>query len=344
MSALKPLGTMTGAHALSQLYLTGVRLRNFYFDHSAFVSRELDRFTITVGGIHAGGSGKTPLSLLIAEHCISQGYEVALLSRGYGRVSKQTAIIKPYQEVTWSSIGDEPALFHTQIPSSWLGISANRRKTAALISSQLSQKAVFILDDGFQYRSIRPHRSVICLPKEPLNDFPIPKGYLRDDFQSLKRAHTICLIGKKNDYDILQKNKKQILTRFPSVPVFILFQEFDHWVDAASRHRIEKPPFLNPLILCGIGRPKRFFDLLKERGISYTSSACYEDHHRFTEKEIAQLCTQTIDGIITTEKDFMRLSTINLVKRPNICYLKIKLSFDSPQDRVRFFGILFENR
>src|SRR5512139_2844157 len=48
-------------------------------------SRKLPVFVISVGNLVVGGTGKTPVTLWIAEYLQQSGLRVAILSRGYGR-------------------------------------------------------------------------------------------------------------------------------------------------------------------------------------------------------------------------------------------------------------------
>ena len=50
-------------------------------------ARRLPRPVVSIGNLHFGGTGKTPLTAAVASHLVSRGMAVAILSRGYGRSS-----------------------------------------------------------------------------------------------------------------------------------------------------------------------------------------------------------------------------------------------------------------
>lgn len=80
---------------------------------------------------------------------------------------------------------------------------------------------------------------------------------------------------------------------------------------------------LDKLVVAGIAKPEPFFKYLNA-----VNDECmvFPDHHFFTEKDIQQIEEKAKNKIIiTTEKDYVRLSNKNL-KAP-IYYLPIKSSF-----------------
>jgi tetraacyldisaccharide 4'-kinase len=192
---LKPLGNNILARFLAGIYGLIVSCRNAWYDrHPGFRTGHL---TISVGGIHAGGTGKTPVAIMLGEHFSKAGRDVALLSRGYKRINSRPIIAEPGEKQTWDRIGDEPVMFQQAVPKAWLGIGANRKRNAKEIAGRLRDNAVIILDDGFQHRSVHRDIDIVCLPADLFADYLIPAGFLREPKTSLSRAHAICLIGSE---------------------------------------------------------------------------------------------------------------------------------------------------
>ena len=343
MSKLKPLGPGIIPILLSKIYALIITCRNLWYDLNPLAVKRTGRFTISVGCIHAGGTGKTPLALLIGHYFYINGYETAFLSRGYGRKSTNQIIVKPGGQKSWEDIGDEPALLKSSFPSSWLGIGADRYHNAETIKKQLGSKAVFILDDGFQHRKILRNKNVVCMPPDPFNDYLIPAGTLREPLSTLERADIICLIGLKTEEDILDKSYNKLSRQYPAKKVFILYQLPDQWVNLNTGDTAEKPSMEKPVLISGIARPQRFVTMVKETGITPHKSVCYEDHHIFTSDELNKVYLSDGDGIITTEKDKFRFSTINFVNQLNIWYLKIKLVFSNNISEKDFFNCFLAN-
>jgi len=66
----------------------------------------------------------------------------------------------------------------------------------------------------------------------------------------------------------------------------------------------------NVFAFAGIGRPEKFTASLQESGAHIAGSCFFADHHPYAEEEIAQLKALAADAIlVTTEKDFVRLTT-----------------------------------
>ena len=103
------LSGSVAAKVLSRVYSAVVRARNYAYDSFSFLSKQLDFPVISVGGIRVGGTGKTPVTQLVARHLIdSCGCGVAILSRGYGRAYKKNVVVKPGEAADWELTGDEP--------------------------------------------------------------------------------------------------------------------------------------------------------------------------------------------------------------------------------------------
>jgi tetraacyldisaccharide 4'-kinase len=322
----------------SAIYGAAIGIRNFMYDRLDFCSGYGGKPTIGVGGIHAGGTGKTPMALLIGRYLHGQGIEVAFLSRGYKRKSQKPMISGPFSPDSWETVGDEPALLHAALPQSWLGVGADRYRSAQSLSRRLGKKAMYILDDAFQHRRIKRDLDIVCLPADPFNDALLPAGMLREPLLGLARAHALCLIGAENDIRLLESSKKRLKARFGHVPVFILFQEPLEWVHLDSGARSRDLPLKRPVLVCGIARPERFIFLIKKMGISIAAESIFKDHHVFTVRDIDTIMRNTkASGIITTEKDAFRLKSLKLVNHADIWYLNIDLRFSDLESQKLFY-------
>lgn len=337
---LRPLGFNAPSRLLSSLYGHAVSVRNKWYDRSGRAHTACHP-VISIGAIHAGGTGKTTITSLIAAHLVEQGCEVAVLTRGYGRRHRCNTVLRPGQRDPWHDIGDEPAMLQRRNPDIWLGIGAKRYVTAAGISPHLGSKAVFLLDDGFQHRQLHRDIDIVCLPPDPFHDHLLPAGTMREPLSSLARADIMCLIGTRDDKSSIERSRRLLLSMFPSTTVVVLFQEVDRWINLGTGEETEHLPLRNPVLLSGIARPQRFVRLVAQSGIVPCCCTHYEDHHPFTAAEIGKQRLPDSDGIITTEKDSARLSTIKLVNRSDIWYLSIRLEFAEPDARRQFLDLVF---
>ncbi len=336
----EPLGNGIVPGFLSSVYRGGIAMRNLLYNRVPALSGEPGRPTVSVGGIHAGGTGKTPLSLLVGKYFVEKGFTVAFLSRGYGRRSRETVICKPGSRASWELVGDEPALLHAAVPESWLGVSPIRTRAANSLCSVVPQKTVFIMDDGFQHRRMKRTIDIVCLPPDPFADTLIPGGTLREPLKNCNRAHCICVIGERRLADELGRTREKLAPLFPGKNIHILYQVPTVWRNLGTGETSADLPLKRPVLLSGIARPDRFSYLVERMGVHPSESHFFRDHHAFTREEIEKLCGSACDGIITTEKDAFRLNTIKLVYGPEIWYLKIDLCFSDVPSEELFFARL----
>lgn len=322
---------------LSYLYEMVVAFRNYLYSNIAAFSIHSGRPTVSIGGIHAGGTGKTPMALLVGLYLQSKGREIVFLSRGYGRKTKKNVIRGPGETESWETVGDEPALLHAALPKSWLGIGADRSNSVRALSPALSPKAIYILDDGFQHRRLRRDIDIVCLPPASTKDVLLPIGTLREPLSGLSRAHLICLIGDDGDSALLESSRRDLTLNLPNVPVIVLHQTPLEWIHLVSHERQQRLPLQHPIAVCGIARPERFLFLIKKMGISISAESIFNDHHEFRFSEIESLFKKArTKGIITTEKDAFRLGTLKVANQPDIWYLRIVLQFSEAKDEKIF--------
>jgi len=350
------LSSSVAAKLLSRAYSAAVNARNFAYDSIPLISKRADFPVISVGGIRAGGTGKTPVTQLIARHLIdNRGRGVAILSRGYGRISKKLVIVKPGETADWELTGDEPCMLHNNLPSSWLGVGADRSAVARKLSPLLPERSVFILDDGFQRRQTRRDLDIVCLNEGVFDDRLMPAGYLRESLSALTRADIVLLVGSEERVNKLREVKDRVDeylsvalrsvtvnnnlgidrhrggdTRYndKTLPITaVLLRYPECWVNARSGERADKPPLKSPIAVTGIARPERFLAALPE--FSVVPSGVYEfpDHYNFKRNDIARIHDIYLYGVVTTEKDAVRLLSPAFSDIRDLWYLREGLRF-----------------
>ena len=247
---------------------------------------------ICVGNIYVGGTGKTPLSIFIANELKKR--------------NKKPVIIKKF----YKNHKDE----HLMIKENLNDLILSDRRVNALKEAIEKGFNTVILDDGFQDHSVFKNINIICFNQKQLigNGFVYPAGPLREDIKSLKDAHIILINGFRDqnfEQEILKINTKILFFYSKYVPKNI---------------EIYKGKRL--FAFAGIGNPENFFDLLKENDLIISEKMVFPDHHNFTQKEILKIVEIARDKnlqIVTTEKDYSRIKRFNFKE---VKFIKVELN------------------
>ena len=102
---------------LSIFFKAIIIIRNYLYDANILKVRALPCKVISIGNITTGGSGKTPTVEFLSLYLKSLGKNVGIISRGYGRTSKNTKIITDgiNKPTSWESCGDEAFLLANKL-------------------------------------------------------------------------------------------------------------------------------------------------------------------------------------------------------------------------------------
>jgi len=239
---------------------------------------------ICVGNLTAGGSGKTPIAIAIATALRARGRKPFFLTRGYGGSEQGPALVARAHSA--AVMGDEALLLVRAAPT----VVAKDRAAGARLAAQ-KDADVLVMDDGHQNFSLKKSLSLVVIDAQSGfgNGRMIPAGPLREPVaQGLARADAVILVG----------DGEPNLAGFAG-PVLRAHLQADAAALAGQ----------SVFAFAGIGRPEKFVAALEAQGADVTGSCFFDDHHPYTEDEIAQL--KAIAGetmLVTTEKDFVRLS------------------------------------
>ena len=92
----------------------------------------------------------------------------------------------------------------------------------------------------------------------------------------------------------------------------------------------------NYLIFSGIGDPSSFKEILLENNIKIIEEIIFPDHYNYKKNDIKKILVRAKEinaKILTTEKDFIKLSEIDKEK---IDFLKIELEIVEEQKLINF--------
>jgi len=313
------------------IYQSVVFLRNRAFDAGYIPVYNMTPPVVSVGNLTMGGTGKTPFVIYLAALIKKIGFDTAILTRGYGRRGlEKTVVLSPGENVDFTAyrIGDEPALIRRRLPETWLGISSDRISAANAISRRhgSDDRMVFILDDGFQRRSIHRDLDIVMIDPAQLpgDDRMFPMGGLLEPVSELRRTRIIVINGtglinapenKNAHVDAIVKNLRKYS---PDADYFHCVQQiqkiipFSDWLDFEAPHRVTGLPG-TALLVAAIGNPERFMRDIKSIGIETLGCAFFRDHAVIDKKDW-EVCVNAArkvksEAIIITEKDAVKISS-----------------------------------
>ena len=230
---------------------------------------------ICVGNIYIGGTGKTPLVKEIFKISKTLGKNPAFIKKSYDFLSDEIQMLKKVGKTF-----------------------TNKNRVKSVEEALKNQNDLVILDDGFQDFSIKKDFSILCFNSNQQigNGLIIPSGPLRENLRSIQRADCIIINGERN-LEFENKIKKTLEKK--KIPIFY------------SEYKIKNlNKFLNKKIIAfaGIGNPSNFFELLKKNYLKLERTYSFPDHYDYTQKDFDIIFGEKSEKIVTTEKDYNRIS------------------------------------
>ena len=275
--------------------------------------RRLEVPVISVGNITAGGTGKTPVVLYLAQQLHAAAHHPGILTRGHGRHSPQKhEALAPGLRLPTERTGDEPQMF-LRAGVAPVGIGPDRWYAGQLLAHEFGAD-ILILDDGFQH--VRLERDVDIVLIDALNPFgdgyPLPLGRLREPLESLARASMFVIT--RSDYGRVGESAERILRRFnPQAPVFHARVRPEAWIAHSTGEALRPTglPYARVAAFCGLGNPESFWQTLDALHVPVVGRLTFDDHHTYRPTELRYISHHFqeagAEALLTTEKDTFNL-------------------------------------
>ncbi len=278
----------------SWLFASAMFGRRALYRAGVLRGRDAGRPVIVVGNIAVGGTGKTPVTIWLAESLKARGLKPGIVSRGYGgRVGPL-----PLQ-VTDSSdpavVGDEPLLMARRVVCP-VAVHPDRVAAAGLLADMGCD--VIVADDGLQhYRLLRDFEiAVVDGARGFGNRRLLPAGPLREPLSRLQTVNRIMVQGRG------ELPVKLRAGGYPNVTQFELAARAVHNLGGKPPVTLEAFRGKSVHAVAAIGNPQRFFDLLQDHGIEAMPHVL-ADHAALTR---ADLEFDDALAVIMTEKDAVK--------------------------------------
>jgi tetraacyldisaccharide 4'-kinase len=277
-------------YPLSLIFRILAATRRFLYRSGILASVKLPVPVIIVGNISVGGTGKTPLTLWLAQQLIDNGWHPGIVSRGYTKTKVRQ---KTPREVSLDDsadlVGDEPLLMAQRaLCPVWIG---RDRPAVGLALLQAHPECDIILsDDGMQHYRLQRDVEIVVVDgaRRFGNRLLLPAGPLREPVSRLKSADAVVVNGGETvDGEFPMRLEGTRFSNLLNPEVIVTAAEFA----GQKLHAI-----------AGIGHPKRFFSHLEHLGLD-TQQHAFPDHHHYTSSDIA---FEDADAILMTEKDAVK--------------------------------------
>ena len=280
---LQPLGFLYGRITLQRMRQPGT---------------EAGLPVICVGNFIAGGAGKTPTAIAIANLLAECGEKTFVLMRGYGGRLTGPVEVDPDRHRA-ADVGDEPLLMARHART----VIARDRVAGARLARGLGASVV-VMDDGLQNPSLMKHLKLAVVDGSSGvgNGLCLPAGPLRAPLaEQMGETDAIVVIGPGDAGE-----RVAALARAQKKPVLTAIVKPADAAIAQLRGR-------KVVALSGIGRPEKFTATLRGAGATVIAEQAHGDHHAYRETDVATaLAAARQHGALlaTTEKDWTKLAPL----------------------------------
>lgn len=277
---------------LAGVYRLAVLARRTLYRRGVLDAERLPVPVVVVGNVTAGGSGKTPLAIALAEALASRGRHPGFVSRGYGRERGAPRIVSPGDDPEIA--GDEPLLLAAAgFP---VAVGDDRVAAARLLLARHPGCDVVVADDGLQHYALARDVEIAAVDETRGlgNGRMLPAGPLREPASRLDEVSAVVRLVEAGAWRTTGDARETLMAHVPL-----------RWRNLADPARHEDPASFRPReawAIAGTANPARFFALVAALGIDARTRA-FEDHHRYV---AADLELPGAQAILMTAKDAVK--------------------------------------
>jgi tetraacyldisaccharide 4'-kinase len=253
--------------------------------------RRVPARVVSIGNLTVGGTGKTTLTLHLAERARARGIRTAVVCRRY----------RPGP----GGRGDEEALYRERLGAG--EVFAGRRKRDLAARAAAAGFRLVLVDDAFSHWGLERDLDLVVLDARDLwgGGLLIPAGRLREPRRALQRARVVVVsrLGPAEDPAPMMAEARGF------APGALI---------AAARHRVRHARTLagGPVpaggrarVVTATGNPRAVEASAREAGFDVVALSAYRDHHWFDGGEARrEIAAARAAGavVLLTAKDAVR--------------------------------------
>lgn len=294
------------------------RFRTGLYRSGLLPQRRLPVPVVSIGNVTIGGTGKTPIVILLTEWLLSQGKRVAILSRGYRRRSSAPHLLVSdgiRLLVGPTEAGDEPYLMARRCPKAVVAVGRDRYALGQWLLKQHPVDCV-LLDDGFQHLGLHRDVDLLLVDATDLGGLSAvaPAGRLREPLGAAARA-TAIIITRADRQDEVRRvvdRLRGVVDSMPD-PIQVIFRaEGLVSVTGETCQPLSWAAGKTALLCSGVAHAESFRATAAAMGFRILDEVVYRDHHHYTEADVTRVRARAVevkaDVIVTTEKDAGKLA------------------------------------
>jgi tetraacyldisaccharide 4'-kinase len=296
-------------HSIWQrFYATVLRARRSWYRSR---QRRLDCPVISIGNLHWGGGGKTPVTAAVAAHLRDAGHKVAILSRGYKGRGKGVRVVSDGSGPLMGPrlAGDEPVLLAGQLPGVDVVVCPDRYRAGNHALKRFDPPPnLMLLDDGFSHVRLARSLELLVFPSsDPFAGGRLaPSGRLREPLSATALADAVLL----TDAESPQGTQLASALR----PHGFRGPGFASRTEAQPALQSSGAPLEPParvIAVSGIARPATFHQLVEAQGFEIVARLELGDHHDYPQATLQAMerlwSEHSADAFLTTSKDQVKL-------------------------------------
>ena len=337
---------------ISKVYGGFVKLRRTFYQKSILKSKKLSCPVISIGNITVGGTGKTPMTIYVANFLKDLGYKVAIVSRGYkGKAEKIGGIVSDGKTLLMvpELAGDEPYMMAAKLKDVPIIVGKNRFKAGSLAIRKI-EPDILVLDDAFQHLKLRRDLDLVLLDyRKPFgNGHLLPRGVMREPASALLCANAIIFTRADTTND---KDRTPLINRLRfyerNKPVYRAFHKplvyriinRENMIEAVEQN-VDCLKGRTVFAFSGLADNDNFRKTLENLECNIAGFLEFSDHYSYSDSDLKYILAAAqknlSECLITTEKDYIRIAH-KLVWTVDLYVVGIEIEFGTDMERFNDF-------